>query len=138
MQQIMNPTHQDLLEIRRGLRKRKLPEISEQMFGEAPGIGSFQVKSENSILSIEWHLDGVATPKGKREYTFQDLSFSPDLEIERYELGMLMSSIYSEHGREIRRSIPGHYEAMKESNPYFSEAEKWEHWAKVAPGFFLR
>ncbi len=134
----MNPTDQELLEMRKGLRKRKLPKISEQMFGEAPGIGSFRVTIDGSILSIEWVVDGGSNLKEKRKYTFQDLSFSPELEKERYELGMLMSTIYSEHGREIRNSIPGPHEAMMESNPYFVEAEKWEHWAKVAPGFFLK
>lgn len=134
----MNPTDQELLELRKGLRKRKLPKISEQMFGEAPGIGSFQVTIDGSILSIEWVVDLGSNPNEKRKFAFQDLSFSPELEKERYELGMLMSPIYSEHGREIRNSIPGPHEAMMESNPYFVEAEKWEHWAKVAPGFFLK
>ncbi len=134
----MNPTDQELLEMRKGLRKRKLPKISEQMFGEAPGIGSFRVTIDGSILSIEWVVDGGSNLKEKRKYTFQDLSFSPELEKERYELGMLMSTIYSEHGREIRNSIPGPHEAMMESNPYFVEAEKWEHWAKVVTGFFLK
>jgi hypothetical protein len=128
----------ELEEMRKGLRKRKLPKISEQMFGEAPGIGSFKVTIDGSILSIEWVVDGGRNPNEKRKFSFQDLSFSPDLEKERYELGMLMSTIYSEHGREIRNSIPGPHEAMMESNPYFVEAEKWEHWAKVAPGFFLK
>ena len=134
----MNPTDQELLEMRKGLRKRKLPEISEQMFGEAPGIGSFQVIETDYVLSIEWQVEGSSNTHGKKMYTFENLSLSPDLEKERYELGMLMSTIYSEHGREIRNSIPGPHEAMMESNPYFVEAEKWEHWAKVAPGFFLK
>ncbi len=134
----MNPTDQELLEMRKGLRKRKLQKISEQMFGEAPGIGSFQVTIDGSILSIEWVVDLGSNPNEKRKFAFKDLSFSPELEKERYELGMLMSTIYSEHGREIRNSIPGPHEAMMESNPYFAEAEKWEHWAKVAPGFFLK
>lgn len=108
------------------------------MFGEAPGIGSFQVTIDGTILSIEWLVVGSSEPNKIRKYNFQDLSFSPDLEKERYELGMLMSTIYSEHGREIRNSIPGPHEAMMESNPYFSKAEKWEHWAKVSPGFFLK
>lgn len=134
----MNPTDHELLKMRRGLRKRKLPKISEQMFGEAPGIGSFQVTIDGTILSIEWLVVGSSEPNEIRKYTFQDLSFSPELEKERYELGMLMSTIYSEHGREIRNSIPGPHEAMMESNPYFVEAEKWEHWAKVVSGFFLK
>ena len=134
----MNPTDQELLEMRKGLRKRKLPEISEQMFGEAPGIGSFQVIETDYVLSIEWQVEGSSNTHGKKMYTFENLSMSPDLEKERYELGMLMSTIFFEYGRQIRNSIGGHYEAMKESNPYFTEAFKWEHWAKVAPGFFLK
>jgi hypothetical protein len=52
----MNPTDQELLEMRKGLRKRKLPKISEQMFGEALGIGSFQAIETDYVLSIEWHI----------------------------------------------------------------------------------
>ena len=134
----MQFSNNELEELRKGLRKRKLPKISEQMFGEAPGIGSFYVIETDYVLSIEWQLEGSSNTLGKKMYTFENLSLSPDLEQERYELGMLMSTIFSEHGREIRNSIPGPHEAMKESNPYFVEADKWEHWAKVAPGFFLK
>jgi hypothetical protein len=135
----MNPTQLELEELRKGLRKRKLPQISAVMFGQLIGLGSFKVIGDDKeLLSIEWQVTATGGRNEKRIYRFSDLSFSPDLEKERYELGMLMSKIFLEHGREIRNSIPGPNEAMKESNPYFVEADKWEHWAKVAPGFFLK
>ena len=135
----MNPTQLELEELRKGLRKRKLPQISAVMFGQLIGLGSFKVIGDDKeLLSIEWQVTAAGGKNEKRIYRFSDLSFSPDLEKERYELGMLISKIFSEHGREIRNSIPGANEAMKESNPYFDAAEKWEHWAKVASGFFLK
>ena len=135
----MNPTQLELEELRKGLRKRKLPQISAVMFGQLIGIGSFKVIGDNKeLLSIEWQVTAAGGKNEKRIYRFSDLSFSPDLEKERYELGMLISKIFSEHGREIRNSIPGPNEAMMASNRYFVEADKWEHWAKVTPGFFLK
>jgi len=135
----MNPTQLELEELRKGLRKRKLPQISAVMFGQLIGLGSFKVIGDDKeLLSIEWQVTATGGRNEKRIYRFSDLSFSPDLEKERYKLGMLISKIFSEHGREIRNSIPGPNEAMKESNPYFAEADKWEHWAKVTPGFFLK
>ena len=135
----MQLNNNELEELRKGLRKRKLPQISAVMFGQLIGLGSFKVIGDDKeLLSIEWQVTAAGGKNEKRIYRFSDLSFSPDLEKERYELGMLISKIFSEHGREIRNSIPGPKEAMKESNPYFVEADKWEHWAKVAPGFFLK
>ena len=135
----MNPSQQELEELRKGLRKRKLPQISAVMFGQLIGLGSFKVIGDDKeLLSIEWQVTAAGGKNEKRVYRFSDLSFSPDLEKERYDLGMLISKIFSEHGREILNSIPGPNEAMMASNPYFVEADKWEHWAKVAPGFFLK
>jgi len=135
----MNPTQLELEELRKGLRKRKLPQISAVMFGQLIGLGSFKVIADNKeLLSIEWQVTAAGGKNEKRIYRFSDLSFSPDLEKERYELGMLISRIFTGHGREIRNSIPGPNEAMMASNRYFVEADKWEHWAKVVPGFFLK
>jgi len=135
----MTPTKIEIELMRKGLRKRKLPQISTEMYGNLIGGGSFKVIGEmDGLLSVEWQVTAAGGKNEKRIYRFSDLSFSPDLEKERYELGMLISKIFSEHGREIRNSIPGANEAMKESNPYFDAAEKWEHWAKVASGFFLK
>jgi hypothetical protein len=135
----MKPTNQELEEMRKGLRKRKLPKISDEMYGQWKEMGSFKViGSAIELMSIEWNLTDSGEQNKPRIDRFLDLSFSPDLEKERYELGMLISKIFTEHGREIRNSIPGPNEAMMASNPYFVNADKWEHWAKVAPGFFLK
>ena len=135
----MQLSNNELEELRKGLRKRKLPQISAVMFGQLIGLGSFKVIGDDKeLLSIEWQVTATGGKNEKRVYRFSDLSFSPDLEKERYELGMLISKIFSEHGREILNSIPGPTEAMMASNRYFVEADKWEHWAKVTPGFFLK
>ena len=135
----MTPTKIEIELMRKGLRKRKLPQISTEMYGNLIGLGSFKVIGDmGGLLSVEWQVTATGGKNEMRIYRFSDLSFSPDLEKERYELGMLISKIFSEHGREILNSIPGPNEAMMASNRYFVEADKWEHWAKVTTGFFLK
>lgn len=132
------PTIEEFAEMRKGLRKRKRPLLTTEMFGVAGGIGQFEVLEEDWNLTIKWTIESKSLPSAPKMFVFDDLSNLSELEQERFELGMLMSRIYCEHGRAIRNSIGGPHEAMKESNPYFAESEKWEHWAKVAPGFFLK
>lgn len=131
------PSIEEFAEMRKGLRKRKRPQLSTEMFGDAPGIGQFEVIDDGGNLTVKWTLESQNLKTDPKVFGFDDLSNLSELENERYELGMLISTIYYEHGREIRNSIPGPREAMMASNPYFDAAEKWEHWAKVAPGFFL-
>ena len=132
------PSIEEFAEIRKGLRKRKRPQLSTEMFGKAHDIGEFEVLEESGSLVIQWILESKNIKSNSKRYGFDDLSHHLELEQERYEVGMLISRIFNEHGREIRNSIPGPREAMMASNPYFDAAEKWEHWAKVAPGFFLK
>lgn len=131
------PSIEEFAEMRKGLRKRKRPQLSTEMFGDAPGIGQFEVLDKGRNFTIKWTLESKNLITDPKVFGFDDLSNLSELENERYELGMLISTIYYEHGREIRNSIPGPREAMMASNPYFDAAEKWEHWAKVSPGFFL-
>lgn len=132
------PTVEEFAEMRKGLRKRKRPQLSTEMFGHAPGIGQFDVSEQTGKLFIEWQIESNGVKGEKRRVGFDELSDQMDLEQDKYEVGMLISNIFSEHGREIRNSIPGPREAMMASNQYFDASEKWEHWAKVAPGFFLK
>ena len=132
------PTIEEFTELRKGLRKRKRPQLSIEMFGDAPGIGYFEVLERGESMYLQWRLDVDGTQSESRCFGYDELSNLTDLELERFEVGMLISRIFNEHGREIRNSIPGPREAMMASNPYFDASEKWEHWAKVAPGFFLK
>lgn len=132
------PSIEEFAEMRKGLRKRKRPQLSTEMFGDAPGIGQFEVLDKGGNFTIKWTLESQNLKTDPKVFGFDDLSNLSELENERYELGMLISMIYYEHGREIRNSIPGPREAMMASNPYFDAAEKWEHWAKVKARFFYK
>ena len=63
----MKPTQQELEELRKGLRKRKLPQISAVMFGQLIGLGSFKViRDDKELLSIEWQVTAAAGKNEKR------------------------------------------------------------------------
>ena len=132
------PNLEEFIELRKGLRKRKRPQLSTEMFGDAPGIGCFEVLERGGDLYLQWRITVNSTQSESKCFGFDELSDLTEFELERFEVGMLISDIFKEHGREIRNSIPGPREAMIALNPYFDASEKWEHWAKVAPGFFLK
>jgi hypothetical protein len=48
------PTKEEFTELRKGLRKRKRPQLSTEMFGDAPGIGYFEVLERAESLYLQW------------------------------------------------------------------------------------
>jgi hypothetical protein len=77
------------------------------MFGDAPGIGYFEVLEHSESLYLQWRFDIDGTQSESRCFGYDELSNLTDLELERFEVGMLISRVCNEHGREIRNSIPG-------------------------------
>ena len=69
------PSIEEYAEMRKGLRKRKRPQLSTEMFGQAPGIGEFEVIEENGSLVIQWFLESQNVKSNAKLYGFDDLSY---------------------------------------------------------------
>lgn len=132
------PSPDELAKLRKGIRKRKLPKLSSEMMGQSPTFGYFEILENSDGFQLKWLIGSIDRNAAANTAFFQDLSFDDSLSAQRYEVGMLISSLFDEYGTQIRREIPGPHEAMQESEPYFREAEKWEHWAIVPAGYFLK
>jgi hypothetical protein len=130
-----NPT--EILELRKGLKKKKLPDVVDEMCGDVPEIGCFSVQQINNEFEIQWRVYGNEQSEEMTTATFKDLSFLPEMASKRYELGMLIFTIIYAYGNEMLNAIPGPREAMQEANHYYGIAQKWEQWAIVETGWFL-
>ncbi len=134
----MTPTPEELLQLRKGLRKRKLPKLFAGMHYSVPDKGIFNVYEQEEDLRIEY-LIGSTNPKKKRNIAlFSELNSSPDLEITRYNIGMLISATYETESNKVFNLYSGPKEAMAACEPILKEADSWAHWAIVKAGHFLK
>lgn len=131
------PSPTEIQERRKGLKKKKLPHVVDEMCGDVPEVGCFSVQQINNEFEIQWRKYDGDTNQEMNSATFKDLSFSPEMATKRYELGMLIFTIIYAYGNEMLNSIPGPREAMQEANHYYGIAHKWEQWAIVETGWFL-
>ena len=72
------PSKDDLLVLRKGLRKMKLPEICNGFNGSNDRLGSFVAISEkDNSVSFKWNIFG----SDKKTVLFDDLCHKPELEL---------------------------------------------------------
>jgi SAM-dependent methyltransferase len=124
------PTPDKLPALRKGLRQRKLPVFHAGMGGNNSKIGSFRFLMVDGSISVEWRLVG----QNLRTANFQDLCTQAALELDRLEVGWLISCIYNHHAQQIADSIGGPNEAWRESAGPRRIADSWRHWALVPAG----
>lgn len=131
-------TKKELIEIRKDLKKRKLPNVFDGMWMSEPQIGGakFEKEADDFVISWVYFIDGVKTEVFKS--SFQKISSDESLEMDRLRLGITISNICKEQGSKILNSIGGPNEAMREASPYFKLADDWYHWAVVSAGFFRK
>lgn len=137
------PTIDELRLIRKGLRKKIIPDVNllpEEFRYE--GIGGFSKKIERGSPTFEWSLSESTPTKAA---TFHDLCMEKDHEMDRLEFGWLIANIarvdgithlqkmrpisYEEHHQD---QFAKHYSIQKK---HFEKIEKqWRHWSVVPAG----
>jgi hypothetical protein len=124
------PTKDDLPALRKGLRKRKAPNIQAGMRGSFESLGSFSVTKTADAFLIEWQIkDGTS-----KSSSFKDLCTDPGLELDRLELGWLIAAMFDFEAQRIMDSIGHPMEALKAASEPRQAADDWRHWAKVKAG----
>jgi hypothetical protein len=132
------PTKEELIEIRKTLKKRKLPMIFDGMWLSEPQIGGakFEKNDDDFLISWVYFINGIKTEVFKS--SFQKINTDESLEMDRLRLGITISNICKEQGSKILNSIGGPNEAAREASPYFKSADDWFHWAVISAGFFKK
>ena len=128
------PTKDDLPALRKGMRKRKPPNVQTGMRGSFDSLGAFSVSKVADAFLIEWHING-GTPKAS---SFKDLCADPSVELDRLELGWLIAAMFDFEAQRIMDSIGHPMEALKAASEPRQAADDWRHWAKVKSGHMTR
>ena len=122
------PNKDELAQIRKKLKARKLPSIHGGMSGQLANVGKCMITKSNQDFSITWQR----TEENEKTYLFSELCKFVDLEFERLDFGYLIADIINEEGNKYLHSIPGPNEAMRYAAPYFKLSDNWRHWAQVS------
>ena len=131
------PTAEQLAELRKGLRRRKKPEIFAGMHWAAPGIGIIQVQGAGDDFRVEWQWCGGPSQHTRKHGLWRTLCISDEFELERFELGTLADLILQAHAKQISDSIGHPMVAYREAGPYLDSAARWRHWGRVRAGHML-
>lgn len=124
------PTKEQLPTLRKGLRKRKAPVVRSGMHGSFCTVGSFSVTSMADTFVIEWCQNG----HGIKSAEFRALCTDPTLELDRLELGWLISKMFDLEAKQIMDSIGHPIDAFNAAAEPRKNADDWRHWAKVKAG----
>lgn len=131
------PSFTELVEIRKKLKKNKLPKIHAGMKASDPEIGKFEVIPRDNELEIRWDIIESGRRVSGGVYKFSQLCHEPDFEKLRLDLGWLIADLLDKEAIKMLQFIPGPNEAMKESEFYRKLASTWRHWAQVEAGFMI-
>jgi hypothetical protein len=131
------PTQQELQALRKGLRKRKLPRVFDGLWCSEPGIGGMKVTANGSDFHIEWVSFDEGVKSEIKHADWSSLCLEANLEMQRFELGMVVSKISLVQGQQVMDSIGHPIDAFNEAKPYRVVAESWKHWGLVKTGHML-
>lgn len=140
------PTMVELSMIRKGLRKKKLPDFSllPDEF-EHEGVGQFQTKTNDSGLSFEWK---TSTSQELRQCSLSKLCTDEAHEKDRLELGWMIANFAKLDGLTYLGNLrPIGYEDyhQNEFNKLYAKQQKhfqnieneWRHWSIVQAAHML-
>lgn len=129
------PTKQELQALRTGLRKNKLPPVFDGMWCSYPGIGGVKLTASGTDFDVEWVIfDSNGIESDPQHAAWSGLCSDPNLEMQRLEIGLMVSEVLQTLGQEVMDSIGHPMEAYNEAKPYFDVAKAWKHWGIVKPG----
>lgn len=121
------PNQEQLLVLRKGLRKRKLPLIFDGMWCSEPGIGGMKVTASGADLLIEWVSFDDGVKSALKHSDWRGLCLESDLEMMRLEIGLVISEIMLAQGQKVMDSIGHPIDAFNEAEPYRDSAKNWKH-----------
>jgi len=131
------PTQEELKALRKGLRKRKCPLIFDGMWCSEPGIGGIKVSAAESGFHIEWVSFNSGVKSDLKHAEWNSLCSDVNFEIQRFEIGIVVSEILLAQGQKVMDSIGHPIDAFNEAKPYRDAADDWKHWAIVRAGHML-
>jgi hypothetical protein len=131
------PTQDELQALRKGLRKRKLPRIFDGMWCSEPGIGGMKVTAAGSDFHVEWVSFDGNVKSALKHAEWSNLCSDPRFEMQRLEIGLVVSEILHAQGQKVMDSIGHPIDAFKEAKPYRDAADEWKHWAIVKAGHMV-
>ena len=131
------PTQQELQTLRKGLRKRKLPRVFDGMWCSEPGIGGMKVTAIGSDFHIEWVSFDEGVKSAIKHADWSSLCLEASQEMQRFEIGLVVSEIMLAQGQKVMDSIGHPIDAFNEAKPYREAAKDWKHWGTVNAGHML-
>lgn len=131
------PTQEELQALRKGLRKRKLPRVFGGMCCSEPGIGGVKVTAAETDFHLEWVSFEGGVKSELKHAEWSSLCSDPSFEMQRLEIGLVVSEILQARGKKVMDSIGHPLDALNEAKPYLDAADNWKHWATVKAGHML-
>lgn len=131
------PTHDELQALRKGLRKRKLPRVFDGMWCSEPGLGGVKLTAAGSDFHVEWVSFNNGVKSAPKHAVWSSLCSDPGLEMQRFEIGLVVSEILQAQGKKVMDSIGHPIDAFNEAKPYRDAADDWKHWGTVKAGHML-
>lgn len=136
------PSYDELLLIRKGLRKRAVPslELLPPKYA-CEGVGRFEKVMSEDGIALVWTIEGG----DRKRVTFEDLCNNPANELDRLEFGWMIANFARLDGEKyLSQMRPVSYEDYQqddfnrrylEQEIHFQKLEHdWRHWAVVKPG----
>ena len=124
------PNIDELPALRKGLRKRKTPVVRPGMDGSFDSLGKFSVTKSSDTFILAWQIKGG----NEKSSNFNDHCTDPGLELDRLELGWLITAMFDFEAQRIMDSIGHPIEAFNAASEPRKAADDWRHWAKVKAG----
>lgn len=131
------PTVDELKELRKGLRKQKLPKIFDGMWGSEPGVGGVKFTISDDDYNVEWVSVENEVLSSVKNVSWKSLCGDPALELQRLEIGLIFAELLEMQAQRVMDAIGGPIESLRESEPYRTAAKKWRHWAIVKAGHMI-
>ena len=128
------PTQEELQALRKGLSKRKLPRIFDGMWCSEPGSGGVNVTADGADFQVEWVSFDGGVKSAPKHAEWSRLCSAPSLEMQRLEIGLVVSGILRAQGQKVMDSIGHPIDAFNEAKPYRDAADEWKHWGAVKAG----
>ena len=136
------PNAQELLQVRKGLRKKNVPilDLLPQKF-EYSGIGWFERLLEDEEIFIVWKIEGG----DEKRASFLEMCNNPENELDRLEFGWMIANFARIDGEKyLSQMRPISYEdnhqnefnrQYEQQKRHFQKLENdWWHWAVVKSG----
>jgi len=137
------PTDLEIKLIRKGLRKKMVPDISllPNEFGYEE-VGQFSKELINGSIVFQWMTNSYESPKSR---SYQDLCMNEDSEKDRLELGWMIADFARidamSHLSQMRPiSYADHHQNLfnrqyaKQKRHFEKIENEWRHWSIVSAG----